>query len=127
LRFLLDNNLSPKVARALAALGYDVVHLRDERAAEAPDEVWMAECARRGWAAISYERYIQAKPSLRQVLEACGLTILFLPRSMASLDPRKLTIALLHAWPKIVEAAESARPGRRCFSVRLDGRVEPLT
>lgn len=126
MRFLLDNNLSPKTARALAALGYDVVHLRDELAADAADEVWMAECARRGWVAISHERNIQAKPSLRQGLEACGLTILFLPRSMASLDPRKMTIALLQAWPKIVEAAESARPGQRCYSVRLDGRVEPL-
>lgn len=127
MKFFFDNNLSPKTAKALAALDYDVIHLRDEFPGDTPDEEWMPSCARKGWVAISHDRNIQAKPHLRETLEACGLVIFFMPKSMNSLDPREMMIALLKAWPNIEAAAATARAGRRWFVVRLNGKVESVT
>jgi predicted nuclease of predicted toxin-antitoxin system len=40
--FLVDENLSPRVAELLAKAGHDAVHVRDLRAAGAPDTAIMA-------------------------------------------------------------------------------------
>jgi predicted nuclease of predicted toxin-antitoxin system len=56
-RFFLDNNLSPKIARALDCLTqpkHSVRHLRDLFAPETQDVTWMQELARQGsWIILS--------------------------------------------------------------------------
>ncbi len=42
MRFLLDNNLSPRLALLLADAGHDVVHVRDVGLAQALDELVLA-------------------------------------------------------------------------------------
>ena len=39
MKFLLDNNLSPRLAELLRAAGHDVLHLRDLGMQKATDEV----------------------------------------------------------------------------------------
>lgn len=45
MRFLLDNNLSPKLAELLHAAGHDVVHVRDSGLGSATDSM-VIEAAR---------------------------------------------------------------------------------
>jgi hypothetical protein len=57
LRFFLDNNLAPKLARGFHqfVLGeHEVVHLRDRFSQETPDVEWMHQLAdESGWVIIS--------------------------------------------------------------------------
>ena len=39
MKFLIDNNLSPKVAEGLLRVGHDAVHIRDRNLAAAPDDL----------------------------------------------------------------------------------------
>jgi predicted nuclease of predicted toxin-antitoxin system len=39
MKFLIDNNLSPKVAEGLLRVGHDAVHVRDRNLAAAPDDL----------------------------------------------------------------------------------------
>ena len=127
--FFFDNNLAPRTARALRELGYDVIHIREHFSDDGsiPDEVWMRECAKQGWVAISHDKAILAKPHLRAALLACGLVIFFLKKSLNALDPREMMIAFLKAWPEIESASEKARPGKRWFFVTANGKVEPIS
>ena len=43
-RFLIDNNLSPKISQALRELGFDAVHVREYEMQRAPDQE-IFECA----------------------------------------------------------------------------------
>jgi len=53
MRFLLDNNLSPKLADFLRAAGHDVVHVRDIGLGSAPDTVVIDEARTQGRVLIS--------------------------------------------------------------------------
>ena len=53
MRFLLDNNLSPKLAELLRAAGHDVVHVRDIGMASATDSVVIDEARAQGRVLIS--------------------------------------------------------------------------
>ena len=53
MRFLLDNNLSPKPAELLRAAGRDVVHVRDSGLASATDTVVIDEARTQGRVLIS--------------------------------------------------------------------------
>ena len=44
--FFVDNNLSPKLARGMAAFGEDVTHLQDHYAADAKDTDWLPRIGR---------------------------------------------------------------------------------
>ena len=53
MRFLLDNNLSPKLIDLLRAAGHDVTHVRDLGLAAAPDEVVLERARGEGRVLIS--------------------------------------------------------------------------
>ncbi|WP_169983934.1 DUF5615 family PIN-like protein [Microbispora sp. H10836] len=53
MNFLVDENLSPRVAELLAKAGHDVVHVRDLQATSAPDSTVMALAAADGRVIIS--------------------------------------------------------------------------
>jgi predicted nuclease of predicted toxin-antitoxin system len=52
-KFLVDNNLSPLLAKGLNAVGHDAVHLRDVGLQAATDEVVLAHAAVEGRVLIS--------------------------------------------------------------------------
>lgn len=53
MRFLVDNNLSPKVAARLTEAGHDASHVRDYGLSAAPDEIVLTTAASEGRILIS--------------------------------------------------------------------------
>ncbi|WP_256840141.1 DUF5615 family PIN-like protein [Ornithinimicrobium faecis] len=53
MKFLLDNNLSPRLIPLLAALGHSVEHVRDHSMHTAPDDLVLAMARERGQVLIS--------------------------------------------------------------------------
>ncbi|OFW29183.1 MAG: hypothetical protein A3H97_07170 [Acidobacteria bacterium RIFCSPLOWO2_02_FULL_65_29] len=47
--FFVDNNLSPKLVRGMAAFGEDVTHLQDRYPADAKDTDWLPRIGRDEW------------------------------------------------------------------------------
>ena len=82
MRFFLDNNISPKVARALNHLlepDYSAHHLKDQFAANTPDEVWMADLGRQsGWVILSGDSAISPKSARGESLEGSRPPNIFL-------------------------------------------------
>jgi hypothetical protein len=82
LRFFLDNNLAPKLARGFHqfVLGeHEVVHLRDRFSQETPDVEWMQQLAdESGWVILSGDVAIGRNPHEVEAWKAAGHTIFFL-------------------------------------------------
>lgn len=89
-----------------------------------PDTVWIADCAKYGWAVLTCDRKISSKPHERAALKAAGLVIFFLSPGIHHLEPLDQMLQLLRAWSDIVEATRSARAGRRWFKIKQGGKLE---
>ena len=120
-----DNNLSIDAVRALQALSLAIVHLRDELPEDAPDDKWFDHCSRKGYAALTRDRDLLNKPTLYAALVKADITIFFIPRKMATMNPRQQTVWLLKAWDHLEAACSRARRGRRMFRVQENGKTEP--
>jgi len=76
LRFFLDNNLAPKLARGFHqfVLGeHEVVHLRDRFSQETPDVEWMQQLAdESGWVILSGDVAIGRNPHEVEAWKAAG-------------------------------------------------------
>lgn len=81
MRFLVDENLPPRLARLLTASGHDAVHVRDLEAARAPDSAVMSRAASEDRVIVSADTDFGAllaqaratKPSVILVREIVGL------------------------------------------------------
>lgn len=126
MKFFLDNNMPLKLAAVLRAMDLEVVHLRDHYGrGDITDEQWMLDIAKVGWPALTYDRKIAAKPSERDALKAAGLTIIFVKQSVLHLPEKQQVSFFIGHWDAMVEVVSLARPGRRWFLWRQNGKVEP--
>lgn len=117
MKALLDNNLSPLLARAIAILvepsGHEVVALRDKYPANAKDEDWIVELGRQagGWVVISGDIKIAKRPSEREAWRSSALIGFFLAPAWSGLTNIERAARLLLWWPKIVAQADLIAPG----------------
>jgi len=90
LRFFLDNNLAPKLARGFHqfVLGeQEVVHLRDRFSQETPDAEWMQQLAdESGWVILSGDVAIGRNPHEVEAWKAAGHTIFFLKAGWTNIE-----------------------------------------
>lgn len=85
MRFFVDNNLAPAIARALDALGsYDghhVHHLRDRFPPGIVDAAWLGQLGEEGdWVILSGDYRITKRPHERRAWLDSGLTAFFLAK-----------------------------------------------
>jgi len=86
LRFLVDNNLAPAIARGLNGFSsyksdIEVVHLRYKFEASTPDPTWLEALGSEGdWYVLSGDYKITKKPHERAAWLASSLTCFFLKK-----------------------------------------------
>jgi hypothetical protein len=129
-RFFLDNNLSPKVARALGHLlapDHTARHLKDEFSASTPDVNWMAELAKQsGWVIISGDVMISRNPHEVKAWREAGHPIFFLKHGWTNIGLWESASKLFHRFPEILKLAEKAARGDG-FLIPLTGAIKKIS
>ncbi|MDB6111064.1 MAG: hypothetical protein JWR69_2814 [Pedosphaera sp.] len=124
MKFLLDNNLPPKLVReseALASPDHEVVHFRDRFAPETEDSAWMSELES-DVVIVSGDLRIGKNPHEVQAWKESGHTIFFLKSGWAELPFEKQTRKLVKCLPEMATAAAQADPGAS-FEVSKTGKL----
>jgi hypothetical protein len=117
LNFLLDNNLSPRIADALNVLvevdGHAVTHVRRKfQDPRISDVEWITLLGDEGgWSVISADLRITRSQQERLAWRTARLIGFFLLPSWQKLTNLRKTALLLEWWPSIVKQAELVGPG----------------
>lgn len=120
MRFLIDNALSPAVARALAAAGHDAVHVRSLQMHAASDEEIFDLAAREGRAVVSADTDFGTLLAVRK--SASPSVILF--RHGSQHRPADQAALLQANLPQLVSltATRSTMPSRSGWRYGQTGR-----
>ncbi len=127
MRFFLDNNLSPRVARALNCLVESkdsVIHLKGRFPANTPDVDWMnALAGETGWIILSADTAISRNPHEVEAWKRAGHPIFFFKNTWHQQNFWEQASRLFHLFPEIHKRAERARKGD-AFLVPFKGKIE---
>lgn len=117
MKFLLDHNLPPRLARALNELSTELapdieVHaLRERFPVETPDHVWIEALSREGgWAVITRDT-IYKTPLNKEALRRNGLVVFCLERAWSKQKFWPIAAKLVDWWPEIVDQAQRIEGG----------------
>ena len=115
MKFFLDNNLPPAIARALNELvgdEHEVVHLRAKFSADTTDVEWIQSLGNEGdWIMITRDDAIIRKPQEREALKQSGITAFFLAQGWKHLTRWELAWKIVRWWPNIQEQASLVAKG----------------
>lgn len=114
MRFFVDNNLPPALAKALNALsessGHSVIHLRERFSANTPDADWIEALSQEGgWSVITHDKL--NKGLEREALRRAGLIVFFLDKGWSNHQFWGIAHNLVRWWPRIIEQSEGIRGG----------------
>jgi hypothetical protein len=123
LNFILDNNLSPLIAKAIAILvapdGHLVSHVRYKFSPDTADIEWISALgAEGGWSVISADLRITRNAQERLAWRAARLKGFFLMPAWQKLTNLRRAALLLEWWPQLTKQAELIGPGA-AFEVPL--------
>jgi len=125
-RFFLDNNLAPKLAKSLNALiepEHQVVHLKDRFAANTPDETWMTQLASEpDWIIISGDIRISKNPHEVEAWRNAGHTTFFLKPGWTNDQFWIQAYKFVKCFPDIIAAAQRAKRGT-FFMISTKGKI----
>ena len=136
MKFLIDNNLPPALAKALHELSLvewdgkvEVIHLRARFAQDTTDEMWITDLAKNGdWSVITQDKL--KKGLEREALRRAGLKVFMLDNSWTNHQFWDKATHLVRWWPAIVEQADRINGGA-AFRVRWNfsgkGKFEQLS
>ncbi|MCJ2118241.1 hypothetical protein MKK65_16980 [Methylobacterium sp. J-001] len=121
MKVFVDENLSPALARALAALfagEHQILHIRERYGPGVTDLQWISELSREGgWVVISGDRRIRRNKAEFNAFQASRLTGFFLSAGLCKAPLVKQAERILALWSGIETFAERAKPAR-CSSFR---------
>lgn len=131
MRFFFDNNLPPRLAKAIDALlgsSGKAIHLLINFQADTPDIDWLSSLAREGdWVIISGDIRITRNPHERKAWQEARLTSFFLPKGWMNIDPWIQASKLIRWWPDIMAQANRVAPGAAfVVPVKYNGKFEQL-
>ncbi len=122
MKVLVDENLSPALARALAALfagEHEVVHIRARYGAGVTDTRWIPELSREGrWIVISGDRRITRNRAEYAAFRASQMVGFFLSKSLQKAPVVKQMERLLALWP-VIESQASLVAGGAMFELPM--------
>lgn len=115
MKIVVDENLSPALARALAALfagEHEIIHIRDRYGPGVTDLEWIPELSQEGqWVVISGDRRIRKNKAEANAFRASKLTGFFLSAGLYKAPLVKQAERILALWNGIEAFADRARPG----------------
>ena len=101
MKYIFDNNISPKFAHMLRALDCDVAALREEFPANITDPDFLTAIAGRAAVFVTGDRKMTTRPHELAALKASGVTALFLGPFWSKLGFWKQAAWLVHRWPAL--------------------------
>ena len=115
MRLLLDQNLAPRIARALNALfdgEHEIIALRDKFSPNTPDVTWIDALDQdRGWAVLTRDINLRTRPHERAALDRARIVFFFLAGSWRSFSVEETTARLIRLMPKIIAQTSLAESG----------------
>lgn len=129
MRFVLDHNLSPHLARGLGHLvlpyGDEVTCLKDLGLQAEADEDWIPRLAADRWVVITCDLDIVRNPHRQLIFRKAKLTAFFLLEAWSKdnmVRGPQIAQRLLKLWPEITRLVRENRPGT-CFAVPFRGAI----
>jgi PIN like domain len=120
MKFYFDNNLSPRLARAMNELAADegdtIVHAREKNLQHLPDDEYIRVLSEEGgWVIVTTDLGMSRSPHLVQALASSGLVSVSLRHGWLEMGGMRIAAGLMTRWAKIKEAVVTARPATVVF------------
>ena len=127
LKFLVDENISPKLVTILNKLGERSVYSlhREDAYRGQDDEVWLPLASQRGFICVTCDCQMLCDQGIATVLRDSQATVIFLASNFARSRTWDQALWLLRHWRKIKAFAEGMRPGQ-LVKVYQNGRIAPV-
>jgi len=123
--YFFDNTFPPQLAKIVAILGVDAVHLQDECPPNTLDVTWIPEIGRRGWVVITADRGISKKPAERKALEEANVISVFMAKGFTTKPIFELVSLFVKWWPDIDRSVQRVKPGTS-LQVNPNGKIDLL-
>lgn len=131
MKFFVDNNISPRVAKALNALlepQSSAVHLRERFEASTHDTVWMpALASEHDWFIISGDIRISRNPLEVEAWLKAGHIIFFLKPGWTNIQPWEQSAKLFHRFPEILKLCKKSKKGSGYLVPLKSGKITSIS
>jgi hypothetical protein len=129
LRLLLDNNLSPRIARCLQVLfepRHEIVALREKFSEDAPDQEWISALSgESGWAVLTKDLHLRTRPHERAALDQSRIVYFFLSGAWKKCDVEETAARLIRWVPKMAAQTDLADRGRFELPINSGSKLRP--
>ena len=125
MKYFFDNNISPKFAQMLRALGVDVVALREELEQDIDDCNLLRVLCGREVVFVTSDKSISRNPVEAAELKRANVTTLFLEPFFVKLQFWNQASWLVKNWPTIDGYASGTTKGT-CACVKQNGKSQPF-
>lgn len=128
MRLLVDNNLAPRLARAVDILfiEHEIVALRDKFAADTPDVEWVGSLDREGgWAVLTKDLRLRTRPRERAALDRSRIVFFFLAGSWRTFSVEETAARLIRLIPKMALQTDLVDRGRFELPINSGSRLRP--
>lgn len=109
MKLLVDHNISPYLAKAVAAVvspdGHQVIAKQDKFPRNTADQIWIDALGKEGgWSVITDDHRIRKNPAEKAAWRAARLKGFFLAPGWRKINTIEKTGRLLLWWPRLMEA-----------------------
>lgn len=130
MKCIFDNNLPPRLARALNELegqhGIEVIHLRDIYPENTDDITWINELSNEpNCFVITKDKNIRKKPHELKAWQESGLKIVFLQKSWFNHDLWDISWRLVKRW-KDLKTAVNKMKRNEALILPITGKLENI-
>lgn len=125
---MVDNNLSPSLARSFQPLfdEHHFISLRDKFPANTKDVDWIGPLnAEGGWAALTAERRLKTRPHERLALDRSKIVFFFLTGSWLKFSVPEMAWRLIRLVPLMAKQTELTESGLFDLPVNASSKLRP--
>jgi hypothetical protein len=125
---MVDNNLSPSLARSFQPLfdEHEFISLRDKFPANTKDIEWISALdAEGGWAALTAERRLKTRPHERLALDRSKIVFFFLTGSWLKWSVPEIAWRLIRLVPLMAKQTELTENGLFDLPANASSKLRP--